>query len=306
MTKLRALKLTLAAKKGWLQSKTEKKASDDVATQYACDNNVATVRVKLFSNDITESICTLYSRLRNAVSDATISSLNADSSFVVPIARYDEVKKLIDDAATKLSSLLSDLQTSYDSYIDAERVRVGGLFDHRNYRSFDDIKRGTFCTFTIDAFSDSHALVGLYDDSDKQDALLEKHADEERKQLEHCEAVLIGRIDKEVRNTVSILRRYHVDGKRLDAEQRVDVLRSTVADCNDLNFVDSMKVADRVDNLKRVLRNVDALSLKTPAYGEKFCVDILAAIGVASAAPVVAAPVVAAPVMRRLRPSDFE
>lgn len=163
MTKLDSacLVVNFRALKGWKQTSINKEASDNVTAQSGAVSNSAKVQVKLFRNEVTEAINALFTSTRRELHNLTLPTEN-DSQTLVPIAQWERVQQLLDDASAELSKLCGKLPAVYAQYVAAEQTRLGSLFDNRHYATAAQIANGTRFEYGFDTLPSSNRFAELF------------------------------------------------------------------------------------------------------------------------------------------------
>jgi hypothetical protein len=276
------LTLEFSARKGWKQTATNKRASQQVASDNSCNRDRCRVVVSLFENATTKAISNLFQSVRLAIADATF-----ENGTWLPAANFERVKTIVDNANATLARLLVDLRCEYASYLQREQAATGTLFNASEYENVDDIIAKTTISAKFKPFADVSKFDSMVELGSYAQTLRDAMQNDIDEKLASVEPTLIERLQSQVTQLCGIVENYHANNvvgtkRRLDCKPRLQSLLETVSDCQKLNVVASATVSTYCVDLAWRVRSVDIELLKQPAIATAFCAGLRSDCGLTS------------------------
>lgn len=248
------IKLTIANFGG---NKRDKKASEEVTNDKNATKGSASVVKKVMHSDQLKKVGSLATDTRNYFRQKSLP-WDREGEGVVPIKTYMEVKMELEKRKREFDEAVDKLIADYDKIKDADKSRLGGLYNEKDYPSSASFRSKFYIEIDVLPLERSDFRCNALDDA--QVAEINKRIEERNIEAEKAARKdLLIRIQERLENLY---------GRLADSEGRFHKsnftnLFETLDDVNDLNISEDADIDRLVKGIAQTMVKHNADSVKS-------------------------------------------
>lgn len=262
------VELRVFMSKGWPQSTTDLVESAAVAERKGSKARRSRVVKKLFDNEHTRAISSVYNAVSQWLGRNALPTKNR-GVFLLPVGRVIEATEALDKFRGEVDKHVCALRDSYEQWLQKERDDLDSWFDPHDYPSADTVAAGTSLGYVMVPTPDLKSFGDVFSSEKLAERLREQYEDMVRSQNEEIIVRLRDRWRDAMQEAIERGDKYHHgDAKRLHTKSLIGKLEEEAEILREINILQDEVLTDA---LTAGLANLpkDPEELKNPAAWEE-------------------------------------